>query len=55
MQINLFLFGNPRRIPDDKSSVSEFTPMVDDLYEDGRALLEEENKEGDWELYDTVR
>ncbi len=29
--------------------------MVDDLYQEGRDLLEEEHKEDDWELYKMVK
>ena len=39
------------RIPEDKGSYTGFSPLVDDIYVRGRALLEEEDKSGDWEVF----
>ena len=44
-------FQREYRIPEDKGSYTGFSPLVDIIYQRGRALLEEEDKAGDWEVF----
>lgn len=39
------------RIPDDRTSISAFEPVEDNIYEQGRNLLEDEQSEGDFDSY----
>ncbi len=40
------------RIPDDRTSISAFEPVEDNIYEQGRNLLEEEQSEDDFDSYE---
>ena len=39
------------RIPEDKSRWNAFTPVSEDVYERGRDILEEEDQDGDWNVF----
>jgi membrane metallo-endopeptidase-like protein 1 len=44
-------FHREMSIPEDKGSFGAFTPLETTIYERGRALLEEDDKDGDWEVF----